>query len=125
MKVVAITELIQTALQNDKEARKTGKQGSASMSADTEPVTSIINRRSQPVDVNGAEQNAKLTISRAAIKTDRITPTEQGDAVTILDSGRFITSHVLQPELDAVKYAVEAKFVSLMDVILVVLIKIT
>ena len=83
-----LTELIQNALQNDTEARKVGKQGSFTLSVDVEKVTSVVNKSSEPLDVRGAEQQAKLTVLQSECVADHAVMEEDEDA-KILQHGQY------------------------------------
>jgi hypothetical protein len=95
LKVIAITELIQNALQNDAEARKTGKSGTASLSTDVDKVTAVVNRLSNPVDVQDAEREAKMKISQESDSDSEMAVASENEHVTVLDSGLFLSSVTL------------------------------
>lgn len=94
-KVGILTELIQDALQNDAEARKTGKSGTACLSADVDKVTSVFNKISKPVNIEGAEEEAKQTVDRESDSDSDMAITTDKEDVRILDSGQCyrVVSH--------------------------------
>jgi biotin-(acetyl-CoA carboxylase) ligase len=90
-KVGLLTELIQNALQNDAEARKTGKSGAASLSVDVHKVTSVFNKLSKPVNLKDAEEEARQAVLHESDSDSDMIVTTDHENVSILDPGQCVT----------------------------------